>query len=206
MSQMVGAVLFMNKLDVQKHQRERGAAGCGVRQNKKKKDFKIWTSFVFIHSIKLSLRQWPQCGNESGAEFWCPESDLGLSDAELKRNPVLFSARKRIQYILYTVQEVESRALVRDQLCSASLISWLTSSQDRAKEVCPTKLSLVFKKAPRALCRGHIYDPKLRWRVWNPSRPSGLCILLEHNQNQVQRCVEAPRDTSARARVCVNTE
>lgn len=37
---MVGAVLFMNKLDVQKHQRERGAAlrcaGCGTMQKKKK--------------------------------------------------------------------------------------------------------------------------------------------------------------------------
>lgn len=43
----------------------RRCAGCGAMQKKKNQHFKIWTSFVFIHSIKLSLCQWPQCGNET---------------------------------------------------------------------------------------------------------------------------------------------
>lgn len=68
------------------------------KKRKWSQHFKIWTSFVFIHSIKLSLCQWPQCGNETLHRVlwvlvsWEQSRSLG-SRIEAKSSS--FSARKR---------------------------------------------------------------------------------------------------------------
>lgn len=109
-----------------------------------------------------------------------------------------------IPYPVYHTRGCKLSTCKRPTLfCSSDQLAYQQSG--RSKEVCPTKLSPVFKKAPRSLCRGHIYDPKSRWRVWAPSKPSGPCVLLEPIWNRAQCCVEAPRDTSASVHVCVNS-
>lgn len=70
MSQMVGAVLFMNKLDVQKHQRERGAAlrcaGCGAMQKKNEVNILRSQQVLFLSTQLNSLyANDPQCGSET---------------------------------------------------------------------------------------------------------------------------------------------
>lgn len=117
---------------------------------------------------------------------------------ERNQNSAPFWA-ENMMHPVYRSRGCEPSACKRPTLfCSSDQLVYQQSG--RSKEVCPTKLRPVFKKAPRSSCRGHIYGPKLKlkWRVWAPAKPSGPCVLLEHIWNRAQRCVEVPRDTSAR--------
>lgn len=75
--------------------------------------------------------------------------------------------------------------------CSSDQLAYQQS--ERSREVCPTKLSPVFKKALRSLCTGHIHDPKLRWRVWAPSKASGPCVLQRCTERHLRTCVQTLR-------------
>ena len=70
----------------------------------------------------------------------CPYSSVHHLQAEVKQRR---SLKKKKSYLLYV--RLRADRLVRDRLCSASLISWLASSRDGATEVCPIKLSPVLK-------------------------------------------------------------
>lgn len=183
---------------------KRAAHAAPRRMKKPNPAVKIQTRFVFLDEIKSPLCRWPQCGYRSSACFGVL-NELSVSYEQKWSGMWSLFLKQEIWCILYTVQEGESQTLVRDRLCSAPLISWLTSSRVRAKKRVQPSWALFLKRALRSLCRGHIYDPKLRRRVWAPSKTSGPCVLLEHIWKKAQRCVEAPRDTSARVHVCVNT-
>lgn len=78
---------------------------------------------------------------------------------------------------VYCTGRLRADELVRDRLCSASVISWLASSQDKVTEICPIKLSPVIKGL-QSLGRGRVYDPKLRRQDWPSSKSSSLYILF----------------------------
>lgn len=76
---------------------------------------------------------------------FCPYSSFHRLRAVIKRRQFSFSFKKKIYISCLLYQRLRACWLVRDRLCSASLISWLASSWDGATEVCPIKLSPVLK-------------------------------------------------------------
>lgn len=156
MSQMVHVVLFMNKLGVQNTSVSK--ATCRMQRRAQKNE--LWhATFRFVGLIKdFNPITITHPDGIFPAKNWaiyflyiilgqCPYSSFHHRQAAVK-------------YSLFTVREVESRLVCKRPALFCSLISWLASSQDRATEVCPIKLSPVLK-GPAVLGHRPLLWPKI---------------------------------------------
>lgn len=141
MSQMVSAVLFMNKLDVQKHQRERSAVTGAERWTKKNKKKTKRTKHLKSGQVLFLFTQWnPLYVNDPNVEIrrvidfckiWCPESNLSRSEAELKQNLLLLQQEKGI-YPVYRTRGWELGACKRPALfCFPDQLAYQQSGQSK---------------------------------------------------------------------------
>lgn len=115
----------------------RRCAGCRAMQKKKNNEVNTLKSgqvlFLFtqlnclyVNDPSVEMRRFIDF-----CEFWCPESNRGLSEAELKRNPVLFQQEKGI-YPVYRTRGWEPSACKRAALfCFPDQLAYQQSGQSK---------------------------------------------------------------------------
>lgn len=107
---------------------------------------------------------------------------------------------RKISCLLY--ERWRADWLVRDRLCSASLISWLASSREGATEVCPIKLSPVFKR-PCSPWAEAAFMTQNRGDEPGPLPGPPARIFCLNISRRARRCKVAPGDADTCVTGCV---
>lgn len=142
---------------------------------------------------------WESAASQSSASFSVLREISVLS--EQNWSGIWSRFQQKIWCILYTVQEGASWALVRDRLCSAPLISWLTSSQDGA-EKCVQPSWALFLKRPRGRCAEATFMTQ-NWGDESGPPPSPQARVFCSSLSGIERsAVWRPRETPMQVCTC----